>query len=217
MKKKLKLKKIYKNLLKIIVLLAVIACIPFGYRMYLENQLLKLKYSKEATVEILKQKELETVKKIGYNETIDKAFSRKEFQKKYLESYLEIPFVEHEDYFENVHQLLDLGYSKIEVSLIITHGSNDEVKKFLTHEKAEDIKAFLSIDFAKLENYDRYVNYQIEERKDEEETVLLVNIGFDRPFYENPTIINSYSTTILVNKFNQLKEDFIPPDLVSVE
>ncbi len=216
MKKKLRLKKRYKNLLLLIILLTIIVFIPIGYKMYLENQLMKLKYSKGAISEILKQKELDTVKKIGYSETVDKAFSTGKFQKKYLESYLELTYVNHENYFENVHQLLDLGYSEIEVSLIVTHGSNSEVKKFLSHEKAEDIKAFLSIDFAKLENYDRYVNYQIEERTDEEETVLLVNIGFDRGYYENPNMVKTYSDTILVNKFNQLEEDFIPPDLVSV-
>lgn len=44
-----------------------------------------------------------------------------------------------------------------------------------------------------------------------EQVVLEVNIGLDRDFYEDPDVVsNPDSTTVLVNKYNALPEDYVP-------
>ncbi len=49
------------------------------------------------------------------------------------------------------------------------------------------------------------------------DSVILVNIGLDRPFYTEPALVeNQYALDVLVNKYNRLTADFVPKDLTEI-
>lgn len=62
---------------------------------------------------------------------------------------------------------------------------------------------------------ERYINYKSKSSNCFwDEAITFVNIGLDQEFYTNIKLIKKpASLTVLVNKYNQLGEDFIPEDL----
>jgi len=75
------------------------------------------------------------------------------------------------------------------------------------------------IDYFKMENIDRYIEYK-EKNNDlnNEKIVLYVNIGIDKDFYSNIyTSPNQNTNTILVNKYYAIDSTFEPKDLVNID
>ena len=68
--------------------------------------------------------------------------------------------------------------------------------------------------FFKVEKLDRYLNYFNGDYKD---TIVRVNIGLDKKFYEDPNVIKEYSTSVIVNKYNKLDSTFTPSKLVELD
>ena len=73
------------------------------------------------------------------------------------------------------------------------------------------------MDYAKLENLDRYVEYQDKENDDAETTVLYVNMDFDKEDYVDPLVIDEFDDYVLVNKHRQLSSEYVPDDLVTID
>lgn len=74
------------------------------------------------------------------------------------------------------------------------------------------------IDFFKMEYLDRYIDYKSKnEDLEDEQIVLNVNMGIDKPYYTNTSETKYLNTTyILVNKYNFLSSDYVPKNLVSI-
>lgn len=74
------------------------------------------------------------------------------------------------------------------------------------------------ISYFKEENIDRYISYHTENKNlSPEQIVTNVNIGLDNPYYTNTKEATNLNTTIiLVNKYNYLKEDYIPNNLENI-
>ena len=104
--------------------------------------------------------------------------------------------------------------SKKNLDVIKMYGNN-----FIKHGGMEvkELEEFFSVPYAKLRNYDRYVDYSNETGEDDETTVLAVNLDMDKEDYADPVIVSRYSTDMLVNKHRSLTEDYEPEDLVSVD
>ena len=93
----------------------------------------------------------------------------------------------------------------------------DTNKKVLTPEQKE-IKKMKKIPYYKEKNKKRYLAYQ-EEKKDLpiEDVVMHVNIGIDKPYYTNTKkATNLNETTLLVNKYYYLTEDYVPENLEEI-
>ena len=75
---------------------------------------------------------------------------------------------------------------------------------------------FKNISYYKKENLIRYKNYKNLNDYDTETIVTNVNIGIDSAYYTNVKTIDNIEENILINKYNKLKDDFIPNNLVNI-
>lgn len=215
-KRKLKLKSPIISVLKVIgvILFIVLACFLF-YRKQI-NDLKKLGYSELASKNILLKWKKEDVLEVGKNKTLNIAFESENYKEKNFDSYRKIKYKDSKYLIENINDLLKKGYNNEQITMILYHGTGEDVKEFAKRDKVRYLEEFYTIDYAKIKYYDRYVKYMDESREDEETSILLVNLDMDKEEYQDPTIVNDFSYTMLVNKHRQLKETFKPNNLVKI-
>lgn len=217
MKRKFRLKKSVVQKLKIVgVIFAIIIVIFFFYSSQISS-LTRLGYSKEAARNILFQFKKEYVLSVGENKTLNAAFESDDYNEKYLDQYSKIDYQNQKHLIKNINTLIKKGYSNDNISMILAHGSDQDVTEFAKRDKINYLEEFFSLPYAKLSNYDRYVDYSNETGEDDETTVLAVNLDMDKENYEDPIIVKKFSTDMLVNKHRSLTKAFEPEDLVSID
>lgn len=215
-KKKRKLKKIYRVILGILLTIFILFLLVFlGYK-YLESSIMKLGYSKESSKFILENWKYQYVQDYPSNKTLNAAFESKYYKEKNIEHYTKITYYKQDNFIKNINTLLEKGYSDREISMIFAHGDSNSVTEFGKRDYIEYLDEFLSYDFAKLENYDRYINYMNEYGDDEETTIIKVNLDLDKENYTDYKTVTKYDKTMLVNKHYYLGEEYAPKDLVKV-
>lgn len=214
-KKKLVMKRPMKILLVLLVVVLVAVLAPICYRNYYQGKLEKLGYSSKAIAGILKYGKQKDVLEIAYHKTLDQVFQSNHYEEKNFKKYQKIEGNETvSDLADPINKLLKKGYTTEEISAILRTGTESSIQDFTKREKEEDILLLLKYDWAKLENYDRYIAYQIESREDEENTVTYVNLGLDQP---KEIVISEYSETVLANRYRKLGEDYVPDQLTKVK
>lgn len=217
MKKKFKLKKSVVKKLKIVgIVFGIVLAIFLFYRSQI-NSLKELGYSEEASRSILFQLKKEYVLSVGENKTLNAVFESSDYKEKYLDQYSKIDYQNQKHLIKNINTLIEKGYSNDNISMILAHGSDSDVTEFAKRDKINYLEEFFSLPYAKLKNYDRYVDYSNETGEDDETTVLAVNLDMDKEHYEDPVIVKEFSTDMLVNKHRSLEKDFEPDDLVSID
>ena len=153
--KSIKLKDPYFGIAKVI---GGILCILLGLLIFYLKQvsdLTKLDYSREASKNILFTFHKDDVLKIGKSKTLNAAFESVYFKEKYLTNYSKIDYVNHKNLIKNINKLLKIGYSNNEINIILSHGNDSSVTNFTKREKVRYLEEFYTIDYAKLDNYDR--------------------------------------------------------------
>lgn len=217
MKKKFRLKKSIVKRLKIAgVICAVFFAVFLFYRSQI-NSLKKIGYSEKASVNILFQFKKDYVLSIGENKTLNAAFESNDYEEKYLDQYSKIDYQDQKHLIKNINTLIKKGYSNADISMILAHGSDSDVSEFAERKKVNYLEEFFSLPYAKLKNYDRYVDYSNETGEDDETTVLAVNLDMDKETYKDAKVIKDFSTDMLVNKHRSLEKEFKPEDLVSID
>lgn len=215
-KKKIKLKKPAKIILGVFTFIFIgFLLLFFGYSL-LENKLNKLGYSDEASYNIITKLKIKYVEDYPNNKTLNAAFESNNYKEENLEHYSKITYKDQKNIIENINSLLKKGYSDREISMIITHGDDISVTNFIKKEDVEYLEEFFSYPFAKLENYDRYVNYMYEQGDDEETTIIKVNLDLDKEDYTDALNVTDYSKTVLANKHHYLGEKYIPKKMTKV-
>ena len=216
-KRKLRLKSPIIGFLKVIgTLLLMVLGVFIFYRMQI-NDLKKIGYSEKASQNILFKWKKEDVLEVGKNKTLNKAFESEAYKEKNFDSYTKIKYSDPKYVIENINTLIKKGYNNEQITMILMHGSGEDVREFAKRDKIRYLEEFYSIDYAKIKNYDRYVKYMDEAREDEETSILLVNLDMDKAEYEDPIIVKDFSYTMLVNKHRMLEKDFVPNNLVTVK
>ena len=211
--------KVKPKALKVLKIIGVILCLLLGvFLFYLKqiNDLKSLGYSETASNNILFSFKKDYVMSIGKNETVNKAFESDDYIEDNLDNYRRVKYVDHKDLIMNINKALKIGYKYNDINTIFKHGDNESVKRFLKREKVKYLEEFFSIDYAKLDNYDRYLNYADETGEDEDITVLYVNLDLDKPDYEEATLVEKFSIDMLVNKHRYLDEKYEPNDLMEI-
>jgi len=215
--KSIKIKPKYLGLFKV---LGVIFCVLFGFLLfYLKqvNDLKKIGYSSVASKNILISFNKDYVLSVGENKTLNVAFESDDFNEKNMDNYTKIKYVNQKDFIKNINKLIKIGYSTSDINIIFAHGDNASVTKFTKREKIKYLEEFFVVDYAKLDNYDRYVRYSDETGEDDETTVLFVNLNMDKDDYTDSTVVDKFSTDMVVNKHRNLTEDFEPDSLVKID
>ena len=215
-KKKVKLKAPVLNVLKVIgVIFIIILGVFIFYRVQI-NDLKKLGYSEKASKNILAKFKKDDVLNIGKNKTLNKAFESSDYKEKNFNSYAKIKYKDEKYVISNINALIKDGYDNEQITMILAHGTGEEVKEFAKRKKVRYLEEFYTLSYAKIKYYDRYVSYMNNSREDEETSVLLVNLDMDKEDYKDPIEIKKFSYTMLVNKHRCLNKDFRPNDLVTI-
>ena len=114
--------------------------------------------------------------------------------------------------------LLELGYTVNDIKIIETKISTTNVKKYLLNNKYDNLTKFVYSPYFNIENISRYENYFTKNNFSSDDTVLYVEIGLDKEFYTDITVIENYNDEdALVNKYNKLPSNITYDDLVTVE
>ena len=217
-KRVLKMKKGPRVVIKIFITLLVIFLILLFTFLYIKHKITSAGYSEEAAIRIMKEFKIEYATKNPNNKTLNRAFESSSYKEKNLDYYKQIKFFDQEHLIENINTLLEKGYSARDISIILAHGDDNDVCEFVKKDKVKYLEEFYSYDFAKLKNYDRYVNYMDLEGEDEETTIIMVNLDLDKEDYQEPfDVSNDDSLTVLANKHHYLGENYIPKNLVSIK
>ena len=215
--RKVKLKPKFIIFLKVI---GVIFCVFFGLLLFYfkqVNDLGKIGYSRKASNNILFSFHKDDVLSIGENKTLNEAFESDEFKEKYMDNYSKIDYVDQEHLIANINKLLKVGYSNNDINIILSHGNDYSVTEFAKREKVRYLEEFFSIDYAKLDYYDRYVAYSDDTGEDEDATVLFVNLDLDKEDYQDSVLVSEFSTSMLINKHRYLNDKFVPKNLVKID
>ena len=218
------MKKISKITIKPIPLLILkivggILCVLLGLFIFYNKEIsdiTKFGYSKKASHNILFNKQKDYILSVGENKTLNAAFESKDINYDNLDSYRKINYVDHEHLIRNINKLLKVGYSTNDINIILKHGDDEAVERFSKRDKIKYLEEFFSVEYAKLDNYDRYVKYEDETGEDEETTVLFVNLDMDKGDYTDAIEVKKFSLDMLVNKHRYLGEDFEPNDLMKI-
>ena len=217
--RKVKSIKLKPGIISLIKFLGVIFCLLLGVFLFYTkqiNDLTKLGYSKEASKKILFSWKKDYVISVGENKTLNEAFISNDYDENNLDNYIKINYYDQKHLIKNINTLLKKGYSNNEINVILSHGTDESVTEFAKRKKIRYLEEFFSVDYAKLENYDRYVNYSDETGEDEITTVLFVNLDLDKEDYNEAEEVDKFSSSMLVNKHRKLSENFEPDGLMNI-
>ena len=197
-------------------MLIIVVEIVNPIKLYNKYQLKNLGFNDVSVEKILKNNLKDKVLELGYNKTLDIVLESNDFNLKNFDIYKELKYYELTDYTKNVNLLIEKGYNKDDISIILEKANDKTLKDFLEEEYSKDTTKFLEYDFAKLEYINRYIAYQNKHNIDNELVVIYVNIGLDKDFYTNTTTTDKFSYDMLINKYHGISEDFVPENIVDV-
>ncbi|MBQ7141103.1 MAG: M15 family metallopeptidase [Bacilli bacterium] len=212
------MKKLKKNRIVILIAIVLIAVVIIinPIKLINKNKLSNLKYKENTIENIFKYKLAEKVIEIGYSKTLESALNSKDFEKKNINSYEKIDYVEQDDFVKNINSLLEKEYSIDEINHINKTATKEDVDYILTLEK-EDVSKYLSIDYSKASKFKRYIEYASNNVLTKEEIVTYINIGLDNDFYKEYNDVTDFNNTMLVNKYNKLPDDYVPENLTTID
>lgn len=189
-------------------------------------------YKKE-TIEIFKENDLyEQIKeKKIYSKTLEEAINQNSFNKEYFLEYLDIKYIDKDDFINNVNKLLSLGYSSKDINAIYNK-IPDSVNIIIDSKYNKDIINIMNLSYFKIDNLKRYLNYDIMEVKsiydisnikkdfNYEDVVTYVNANLDKEYYSSDNLISNEDASkidVLVNKYHKLDENYEPSDLTIID
>ena len=118
-KRKLKLKKPFVIILKIIFIVILVFLGMFLFYSYQVKDVSKLGYDKEASKNILLLGKKDIIKSYEYSDTLNAAFKSKYYKDANLDSYSKIKYQDQKNIIKNINTLIDKGYSNSNISLIL--------------------------------------------------------------------------------------------------
>ncbi len=189
-------------------------------------------YNKKA-IEVFKENDLyEQIKeKKIYSETLEEAINQNSFNKEYFLEYLDIKYIDDEDFISNINKLLNLGYSSKDINAIYNK-IPDSVSIISTSKYNKDIINIMNLSYFRIDNLKRYLDYDIMEVKsiydisnikkdfNYEDVVTYVNANLDKEYYSSDNLISNEDASkidVLVNKYHKLDENYEPSDLTIID
>lgn len=212
---RLKLKKPVKILLVAVSFVLCLLLVLLGYFFISRSKLNKIGYSNDAAYNIITNFKQDYAYKYPNNKTLNAAFESSDFKEENMDIYTKVTYYNHKHLIRNINLLVDKKYNTRDISIILAHGTDNDVYEFSKHDKVKYLEEFYSYDFAKIKNYDRYIAYMDLNGDDEETTIIKVNMDLDRDDYSDPVVVNDYSKTVIANKHYYLGDGYVPKDLVS--
>ena len=177
------------------------------------SRLNKIGYSISSSINIYKNDNYDYIKDNNYSKIIDECIKSDSFNNNYIEAYYEIKYKNIDNLMEVINSLIDKRYLINDINKIIDN-YDEYLVNYLTINKVNDISNYLDYEYFNSRNIDRYLKYFNGNYKD---TIINVNIGLDKKYYENPNIVSEYNKNMIVNKYNKLSNNFIPEKLERIK
>lgn len=217
-----------KKVLILIIIIIIILILSLVYILMPKNY----GYNKKA-IEVFKENDLyEQIKeKKIYSETLEEAINQNSFNKEYFLEYLDIKYIDKDDFINNVNKLLSLGYSSKDINAIYEK-IPDSVNIIIDSKYNKDIINIMNLSYFKIDNLKRYLDYDIMEVKsiydisnikkdfNYEDVVTYVNANLDKEYYSSDNLISNEDASkidVLVNKYHKLDENYEPSDLTIID
>lgn len=214
-----KRKRKLKKSIKIIFSLFIIISILLGYNYYNSpTTYLKGIGYKDNTIEVFKEKNLiDKVKEKNYSKTLEESINKNNFNIDYLYEYINIKYIDKDNFIDNINKLLNIGYGSDNINLIYKKLNDNTINIIINKDKINDIDKYLNISYFKEEMLEKYLNYN-KNNLDIDTIITYVNIGLDNEFYTNTKMIdNPDDLDVLVNKYNYLNKNYEPNDLENID
>lgn len=216
------MRKIKKNNNKLIIAVPIVLVL-FTILILNANNIRILYLSKttgyqEETIEVFLDENLYSkIKNHEYSKTLEVVLNTEYYNQKHIDAYLNITFLDNDNFLKNISLLLDQGYNASNINNINNKLNNDSINILINNDYIKDIENILSIEYFKETNLERYLKYYQKEKLDIETIITYVNIGLDNSYYTNITNIeNQDALLVLVNKYNKLQKDYVPKDLENI-
>ena len=179
------------------------------------ESLQKLGYSKESIEQMEKLDILDKVLKNEYSKTLDVALSSNKFKSEYLDLYLNVEYLDKEDFIDKINALNDKGYTIEEINFILSKINYEDITYILESNYLENIKDYLNIENMDIQKLKRYIDYyNNNSSKDLRSVINYVNMDMDKtPYVDYKTVEDPNNILVLVNKYNKLADDYKPDDL----
>ena len=177
----------------------------------------KTGYNKE-TVTAFKDKSLNTnILSKKYSKTLENIINTEYFNPKYTNEYLDIKYLDKQNYLSNINSLLSLGYTSNDINTIYSKLNDNSINFILNNTYIKDLTSIISISYFKEDYLERYIKYLSSNTLERETAITYVNIGLDNDYYTNVIdITNQDDLLVLVNKYHKLSNDYAPSDLETI-
>lgn len=211
----------------IIIVILIILLIVLGFILFIlksntkndnYNKLKDMNYSIEAINKIFEKDIITKVLDNEYSKTLDEALITNDFDITNLDLYLNIEYVNKDDYIVELNKLSSIGYNIKEIELIIDKINYEEIQIINNYTYINDLKEYLDYENFKINNLERYVKYRNNNMTlSFNDIITNVNMDLDKEPYSEPKIIEDTSNLlILVNKHNKLPDNFVPKNLEKI-
>ncbi len=116
------------------------------------------------------------------------------------------------------YKLLTLGYTEEETTTLLDNLSDEYIEYVLDIEKNSNIINIINEQYYLSKNFYKYIDYLSENPNMDTSSIIRdINVHLDVDFYEETyTTDTTKDTTMLVNKYYLLDEDYAPDDLIDV-
>lgn len=165
-----------------------------------------------------------------YSKTLETAVIENNYKKEYFDEYLDINYVEENNFINNINKLLDLGYKNKDINTFYEKVPKS-IDVITSNKYDKNIINYISLDYFKEENLDRYIKYDfidtksvydttiLKEKYNYEDTVTFVNAYLDKDYYTNDIPLSKEEASkldVIVNKYYKLDKDYEPEDLTII-
>ena len=165
-----------------------------------------------------------------YSKTLETAVIENNYKKEYFDEYLDINYVEEDNFINNINKLLDLGYKNKDINTFYEKVPKS-IDVITSNKYDKNIINYISLDYFKEENLDRYIKYDfidtksvydttiLKEKYNYEDTVTFVNAYLDKDYYTNDIPLSKEEASkldVIVNKYYKLDKDYEPEDLTII-
>lgn len=165
-----------------------------------------------------------------YSKTLETAVIENNYKKEYFDEYLDINYVEEENFINNINKLLDLGYKNKDINTFYEKVPKS-IDVITSNKYDKNIINYISLDYFKEENLDRYIKYDfidtksvydttiLKEKYNYEDTITFVNAYLDKDYYSNDIPLSKDKASkldVIVNKYYKLDKDYEPEDLTVI-
>ncbi len=209
-RRKYKLKEPYIGILKVLGIILGIILVIFIFYRYEINNIKRYGYSERASNYILFHFKKDYIKTVGENKTLNAAFESIHYKEKNLKRYKKIKYQNQKHLIQNINTLIKKKYTDSDISLILSHGNDEEVTEFGKRDRVRYIEEYFSYDFAKIRNYDRYEAYADSTGESTEDTIIYVNMDLDKEPYTDAIEEKNYDIDMVVNKHRYLNKKYNP-------